>query len=90
MCLEKHLLNSSIDVFSAEKCYQVDAIIRHEGFVYEQHRTIITNDMMHLVEPVAMTEPDLPVPALGCDACWDTLLCDWLGRQRRWKLIMHF
>lgn len=50
MCLGKHHMNSSM-VPSAEECYKVDGIIRHEGFVYEQDRTDITNDiaLVHLV-----------------------------------------
>lgn len=63
MCLGKHHLSSSTDVTSAEKCYEVDGIIKHEGFVYEQHRTDITNDiaLVHLVEPVAMTKEISPI-----------------------------
>lgn len=50
-------MNSSADVPSTEKCYKVDGIIRHKGFVYEQDRTDITNDiaLVHLAEPVNMT-----------------------------------
>ncbi|XP_071359853.1 ovochymase-2 [Trachinotus anak] len=63
MCLGKHHMNSSMDVPSAEKCYKVDGIIRHEGFVYEQDRTDITNDiaLVHLAEPVNMTREISPI-----------------------------
>uniref|UniRef100_A0A3B3ZGA3 Peptidase S1 domain-containing protein n=1 Tax=Periophthalmus magnuspinnatus TaxID=409849 RepID=A0A3B3ZGA3_9GOBI len=52
MCLGKHHMNSSADVPSAEACYKVDGIIRHKGFVYEQDKTDITNDiaLVHLSE----------------------------------------
>lgn len=45
MCLGKHHMNSSMDVPSAEECYKVDHIIKHEGFVYEQDKSDITNVM---------------------------------------------
>lgn len=45
MCLGKHHMNSSMDVPSAEECYKVDHIIKHEGFVYEQDKSGITNVM---------------------------------------------
>ncbi|XP_057698672.1 ovochymase [Corythoichthys intestinalis] len=63
MCLGKHYMNSSWDIPSAEACYKVDAIIRHEGFVYEQDRTDISNDiaLVHLVQPVNMTREISPV-----------------------------
>ncbi|TDH16323.1 hypothetical protein EPR50_G00018550 [Perca flavescens] len=63
MCLGKHHMNSSMDVPSAEKCYKVDGIIRHEGFVYEQDRSDITNDiaLVHLAEPVNMTREISPI-----------------------------
>uniref|UniRef100_UPI003AAE0E9E chymotrypsin-like elastase family member 2A n=1 Tax=Centroberyx gerrardi TaxID=166262 RepID=UPI003AAE0E9E len=63
MCLGKHHMNSSMDVPSAETCYKVDGIIRHEGFVYEQDRTDITNDiaLVHLAEPVNMTREISPI-----------------------------
>ncbi|KAM4603345.1 ovochymase-2 [Polymixia lowei] len=63
MCLGKHHMNSSMDVPSAEACYKVDGIIRHEGFVYEQDRTDITNDvaLVHLAEPVNMTREISPI-----------------------------
>lgn len=63
MCLGKHHMNSSMDVPSAEECYKVDGIIRHEGFVYEQDRTDITNDiaLVHLSEPVNMTREISPI-----------------------------
>lgn len=50
-------MNSSGDVPSAEACYKVDGIIRHEGFVYEQDRGDISNDvaLVHLASPVAVT-----------------------------------
>ncbi|XP_075318480.1 chymotrypsin-like elastase family member 2A [Odontesthes bonariensis] len=63
MCLGKHHMNSSNDVPSAEVCYKVDGIIRHEGFVYEQDRNDITNDiaLVHLTKPVSMTREISPV-----------------------------
>ncbi|XP_058497545.1 ovochymase-2 [Solea solea] len=63
MCLGKHHMNSSMDVPSKERCYKVDTIIRHEGFVYEQDRTDITNDiaLVHLTEPVNMTREISPI-----------------------------
>ncbi|KAM4595755.1 ovochymase-2 [Fundulus diaphanus] len=81
MCLGKHHMNSSMDVPSAETCYNVDGIIRHEGFVYEQDRTDITNDvaLVHLAEPVKMTREVsaicLPKPGAEMPAgtpCWVT------------------
>ncbi|XP_029008026.1 ovochymase-2 [Betta splendens] len=69
MCLGKHHMNSSMDVPSAEACYKVDGIIRHEGFVYEQDRSDISNDvaLVHLARPVATTREISPVclPAPG-------------------------
>ncbi|TNN89477.1 Chymotrypsin-like elastase family member 2A [Liparis tanakae] len=46
-----------------EQCYKVDGIVRHKGFVYEQDRTDITNDiaLVHLAEPVNMTREVSPV-----------------------------
>uniref|UniRef100_H3D0F0 Peptidase S1 domain-containing protein n=1 Tax=Tetraodon nigroviridis TaxID=99883 RepID=H3D0F0_TETNG len=63
MCLGKHNMNSSMDVPSAEECYKVDRIIKHEGFVYEQDKSDITNDiaLVHLVEPVNMTREISPI-----------------------------
>uniref|UniRef100_A0A3B3YNG6 Peptidase S1 domain-containing protein n=1 Tax=Poecilia mexicana TaxID=48701 RepID=A0A3B3YNG6_9TELE len=63
MCLGKHHMNSSMDVPSVEKCLQVDKIIRHEGFVYEQDPSDITYDiaLVHLSEPVNMTREISPV-----------------------------
>lgn len=63
MCLGKHHMNSSMDVPSAEECYKVDSIIRHKGFVYEQDRTDITNDiaLVHLAERVNMTKEISPI-----------------------------
>ncbi|XP_068445519.1 ovochymase-2 [Clinocottus analis] len=63
MCLGKHHMNSSMDVPSAEECYKVDGIVRHEGFVYEQDRTDITNDiaLVHLAKPVNMTREISPI-----------------------------
>ncbi|XP_076583741.1 ovochymase-2 [Chaetodon auriga] len=63
MCLGKHHMNSSMDVPSTEECYKVDGIIRHEGFVYEQDRSDITNDiaLVHLAEPVNMSSEISPV-----------------------------
>ena len=69
MCLGKHHMNSSRDVPSAEACYQVDGIVRHPGFVYEQDRGDISNDvaLVHLAHPVNMTREISPVcmPAPG-------------------------
>ncbi|XP_051241548.1 ovochymase-2 [Dicentrarchus labrax] len=63
MCLGKHHMNSSMDVPSVEECYKVDGIIRHKGFVYEQDRTDITNDiaLVHLTKPVNMTREISPI-----------------------------
>ncbi|KAJ4944177.1 hypothetical protein JOQ06_012722 [Pogonophryne albipinna] len=63
MCLGKHHMNSSMDVPSAEECFKVDGIIRHEGFVYEQDRTDISNDiaLVHLATAVNMTKEISPV-----------------------------
>ncbi|XP_062243272.1 ovochymase-2 [Platichthys flesus] len=63
MCLGKHHMNNSMDVPSAQKCYMVDSIIKHEGFVYEQDKSDITNDiaLVHLAEPVNMTKEISPV-----------------------------
>lgn len=63
MCLGKHHMNSSMDVPSAEECYKVDRIIKHEGFVYEQDNSDISNDiaLVHLVEPVNMTREISPI-----------------------------
>ncbi|KAM9770435.1 ovochymase-2 [Menidia menidia] len=63
MCLGKHHMNSSMDVPSAEECYLVDGIIRHEGFVYEQDRSDITNDiaLVHLAKPVTMAREISPI-----------------------------
>uniref|UniRef100_A0A3Q1IPT7 Peptidase S1 domain-containing protein n=1 Tax=Anabas testudineus TaxID=64144 RepID=A0A3Q1IPT7_ANATE len=91
MCLGKHHMNSSMDVPSAEACYKVDGIIRHEGFVYEQDRTDITNDiaLVHLAKPVNMTEeisaiclprPGAVVPA--GTACFVTGWGDEKGGQK--------
>ncbi|XP_038837825.1 ovochymase-2-like [Salvelinus namaycush] len=69
MCLGKHHMNSSRDLPSHEACYKVDGIIRHKGFVYEQDKTDITNDiaLVHLSSAVNMTREISPVclPALG-------------------------
>ncbi|KAF3852521.1 hypothetical protein F7725_005876 [Dissostichus mawsoni] len=63
MCLGKHHMNSSMDVPSAEECFKVDSIIRHEGFVYEQDPTDISNDiaLVHLATAVNMTKEISPV-----------------------------
>ncbi|KAM8772707.1 ovochymase-2 [Acanthopagrus schlegelii] len=63
MCLGKHHMNSSMDVPSAEECYMVDGIIRHEGFVYEADPSDITNDvaLVHLAKPVKMTKEISPI-----------------------------
>ncbi|CAN9510288.1 unnamed protein product [Ophioblennius macclurei] len=63
MCLGKHHMNSSMDVPSAEECFKVDGIIRHEGFVYEEDNTDITNDiaLVHLAERVNMTREISPI-----------------------------
>ncbi|XP_029622136.1 ovochymase-2 isoform X1 [Salmo trutta] len=69
MCLGKHHMNSSRDLPYHEACYKVDGIIRHKGFVYEQDKTDITNDiaLVHLSSAVNMTREISPVclPALG-------------------------
>ncbi|XP_033985229.1 ovochymase-2 [Trematomus bernacchii] len=69
MCLGKHHMNSSMDVPSAEECFKVDGIIRHEGFVYEQDPTDISNDiaLVHLATAVNMKKEISPVclPKLG-------------------------
>lgn len=56
-------MNSSMDVPSAEECYKVDHIIKHKGFVYEQDKNDITNDiaLVHLVTPVNMTREISPI-----------------------------
>ena len=56
-------MNSSMDVPSAEECFKVDGIIRHEGFVYEQDPTDISNDiaLVHLATAVNMTKEISPV-----------------------------
>ncbi|KAL1023769.1 hypothetical protein UPYG_G00045870 [Umbra pygmaea] len=63
MCLGKHHMNSSKDTPSHETCYKVDGIIRHKGFVYEQDKADITNDiaLVHLSAPVNMTSEISPV-----------------------------
>ncbi|TMS22780.1 Ovochymase-2 [Larimichthys crocea] len=88
MCLGKHHMNSSMDVPSAEECYKVDKIIRHEGFVYEQDRNDITNDiaLVHLAKPVNMTREISPIclPKPGAVMpAGTTLLCHRLGRRER-------
>ncbi|KAJ3614596.1 hypothetical protein NHX12_018167 [Muraenolepis orangiensis] len=69
MCLGKHHMNSSLDLPSGEACYQVDGIVPHPGFVYEQDRSDISNDvaLVHLVRPVNTTREISPVclPAAG-------------------------
>ncbi|XP_061737042.1 ovochymase-2 [Nerophis ophidion] len=62
-CLGKHHMNSSMDVPSAEACYQVDGIIRHEDFVSENERSDMFNDiaLVHLARPVNMTKEISPV-----------------------------
>lgn len=56
-------MNSSMDVPSAEECYKVDHVIKHEGFVYEQDKSDITNDiaLVHLAKPVNMTREISPI-----------------------------
>lgn len=56
-------MNSSMDVPSAEECYKVDRIIKHEGFVYEHDKSDITNDiaLVHLVKPVNVTREISPI-----------------------------
>lgn len=63
MCLGKHHMNSSMDVPSAEECYEVDHIVKHEGFVYEQDKSDITNDiaLVHLARPVNMSREISPI-----------------------------
>ncbi|XP_019899333.2 ovochymase-2 isoform X2 [Esox lucius] len=69
VCLGKHHMNSSKDIPSHEACYKVDGIVRHKGFVYEQDKTDISNDiaLVHLSTPVTMTRETSPVclPAPG-------------------------
>ncbi|XP_062407656.1 ovochymase [Sardina pilchardus] len=73
MCMGKHHLNSSLDG-PTEQCVAVDALVSHEGFVYPQDNTDITNDvaLVHLaqpvnftreVSPVCMPKPDFVLPA---------------------------
>lgn len=56
-------MNSSMDVPSVEECYKVDRIIKHAGFVYEQDKSDISNDiaLVHLVNPVNMTREISPI-----------------------------
>lgn len=56
-------MNSSMDVPSVEECYKVDRIIKHAGFVYEQDKSDITNDiaLVHLVKPVNTTREISPI-----------------------------
>lgn len=56
-------MNSSMDIPSAEACYKVDGIISHEGFVYEQDRSDIPNDvvLVHLARPVIVTREISPI-----------------------------
>ncbi|XP_034044824.1 ovochymase-2 [Thalassophryne amazonica] len=63
MCLGKHHMNSTLDVPSAEACYKVDGIVRHEGFVYEQDYSDLANDiaLVHLAQPVNMTREISPI-----------------------------
>ncbi|XP_041837910.1 ovochymase-2 [Melanotaenia boesemani] len=63
MCLGKHHMNSSMHIPSAQECYKVDGIIRHEGFAYEQDKSDITNDiaLVHLTKPVNMTREISPI-----------------------------
>lgn len=62
MCFGKHHMNSSWDG-PTEQCVSVDALVSHEGFVYPQDQTDITNDiaLVHLAEPVNMTREVSPV-----------------------------
>lgn len=90
MCLGKHHMNSSADVPSAEQCYPVDGIIIHEGFVYEEDSSDISNDiaLVHLTKPVNMTREISPIclPRLGAvmpagTACFVTGWGDEKGRS---------
>ncbi|KAM7394398.1 hypothetical protein PAMP_021203 [Pampus punctatissimus] len=56
-------LNPWDNITITEVCYKVDGIIRHEGFVYEQDRTDITNDiaLVHLAKPVNMSREISPI-----------------------------
>lgn len=56
-------MNSSMDVPSAEACYEVDRIIHHRGLVFEKNRTDIINDiaLVHLTKPVNMTKEISPI-----------------------------
>ncbi|XP_076149384.1 chymotrypsin-like elastase family member 2A [Alosa pseudoharengus] len=62
MCMGKHHINSSLDG-PTEQCVTVDALVSHEGFVYPQDNTDITNDiaLVHLAKPVNMTREVSPV-----------------------------
>ena len=69
MCLGKHHMNSSLDERPLEVCLGVDAILPHEGFVYETDRSDISNDLalVHLATPASSTREISPVclPAGG-------------------------
>ncbi|XP_062334250.1 elastase-1 [Osmerus eperlanus] len=69
MCLGKHHMNSSLDERPLEVCLGVDAILRHEGFVYETDRSDISKDLalVHLATPASTTREISPVclPAGG-------------------------
>jgi len=88
-------MNSSMDVPSEQRCYKVDGIVRHKGFVYEQDRTDIANDiaLVHLAEPVNMTREISPVclPTAGAVKPAGTLcfVTGW-GDEKGIEVIMHF
>ncbi|XP_061536464.1 ovochymase-2 [Phycodurus eques] len=87
MCLGKHHMNSSGDIPSAEACYKVDGIIRHEGFVYEQDPSDITHDiaLVHLAQPVNMTREISPVclpwPGVVVEAGTRCFVTGWGGEK---------
>lgn len=92
-------MNSSMDVPSAEECYKVDGIIKHEGFIYEQDRTDITNDiaLVHLVKPVNMTTAISPIclPRAGAvmpagTPCFVTGWGDEKGRNNHFSPLKEF
>lgn len=89
-------MNSSMDVPSAEKCYKVDAIIRHKGFVYEQDSSDITNDiaLVHLTEPVNMTREIspicLPKPGVVMPAGTPCFVTGWGDEKGRSRYTFQF
>lgn len=82
-----------MDVPSAEECYKVDHIIKHAGFVYEQDKSDITNDiaLVHLVKPVNMTREIspicLPSPGAVMPAGTPCFVTGW-GDEKGGKVIL--